>query len=148
MCRGLSYTSGGGGGDRHTPFYCKLHIYNQQFYFSNWKKNLSPRKGLKDYILFLCEGTCFIHVCVFHSFEQNRCSQYFFLSERISLCDIWESRNPETQSALSRVGQLVCSREKIQIQLLCLQVRHFLWHCTDTQEVDSLNTETFTQVGN
>lgn len=72
----------------------------------------------------------------------------FFLSEQISLCDIWESRNPEKQSALSRVRQLVCSREKIQIQLLCLQVRHFLWHRTDAQEVDSLNTEAFTQVGN
>lgn len=30
---------------RHVPFYCNLHIYNQ-FYFSNWKKNLRTRKGL------------------------------------------------------------------------------------------------------
>lgn len=46
-----------------------------------------------------------------------------------------------------QVRQLVCSKKKIQIQLFCLQVRHFLWHHTDAQEVGSLGPEALTPLG-
>ena len=45
-----------------------------------------------------------------------------------------------------QVRQLVCSKKKIQIQF-CLQVRHFLWHHTDAQEVGSLSPEALTPLG-
>lgn len=77
VCWGLFLYIGVGG--RYILFYCIFHIYNQQFYFSNWKNNLSPRKRWKDYILLcVCEGICFIRVCVFQSFGQNWCLQHFF----------------------------------------------------------------------
>lgn len=50
-------------------------------------------------------------------------------------------------SALSRSDSWYVGKKKIQIRLFCLQVRHFLWHHTDAQEVGSLSPEAFTPLG-
>ena len=103
VCWGLFLYIGVGG--RYILFYCIFHIYNQQFYFSNWKNNLCPRKRWKDYILFcVCEGICFIRVCVFHRVLDRIDAYNIFLNKKkkISLCYRWESRNSEKRSALSR----------------------------------------------
>lgn len=59
---------------------------------------LAPEKdGKIIFFLCVCEGICFIHVCVSQRFGQNWYLQHFFKwkKKKIYLCYIWESRNSE-----------------------------------------------------
>ena len=110
MCWGLFLSIGVGG--RYILFYCIFHIYNQQFYFSNWKNNLCPRKRWKDYILFcVCEGICFIRVCVFHRVLDRIDAYNIFLNKKKNLLMLHMGKQKFREAeCFVQVRQLVCSK--------------------------------------